>query len=121
MITNLDPASEHFLSAVGRTQRRLSEANLGVASGKRITVASDAPDEVSVLLQLKADQQFNARVRSNLAMAKTDADAADRALDASIKLMDRALMLPNQAGNSTLDTGGRHSIAQEIQVLQEQM
>src|SRR6185503_16176719 len=109
MISNLDSSSEYFLSAIERTQRRLSAANLKVASGKRINSAADAPDEIPALLQLKADVQHNTRVRTNLAMAKTDVDAADKALDSSIKLMDRALQLAIEAGNGAIDAGGRLS------------
>jgi len=121
MITNLDAGSEFFLAAIERMQRRLAAANQQAASGKRIAVASDAPDEVSPLLQLRADQQHNAQIQANLAVAKTDADAADNALDASIKLMDRAIVLGAQAGNPLVDAAGRLSMAQEIQALQEQM
>ena len=39
MITNLDPASELFLSNVNRIQQRLADANRQVASGKKIVAA----------------------------------------------------------------------------------
>src|SRR5689334_7631313 len=121
MITNLDAGSEIFLAAVERMQRRLATANQQTASGKRVTVASDAPDEVSGILQLRADQQHNTQIQANLSLAKTDADAADGALDASIKLMDRAVVLGTQAGNPLVGAAGRLSMAHEIQALQEQM
>jgi|ERR1051326_4824185 flagellar hook-associated protein 3 FlgL len=121
MITNLDAGSEAFLAAVARMQRRLAGANQQAASGKRVTVASDAPDEVSELLQLKADQRHNTQIQANLALAKTDADAADQAIGASLKLIDRALVLGTQSGNPLVDAAGRQSLAREVQSLQEQM
>src|SRR5690242_9140139 len=106
MITNLDATAEHFLAAVERTQNRLSVANRQVASGKRILSASDAPDEIAALLQLKTDQRHNTQVQANLAIAKTNAIAADLALDASVKLADRARILATQAGGPLLDAAG---------------
>ncbi len=121
MINNLDSASEHFLAAIERQHMRLNNANQRVASGRRILVASDAPDEISPLLQLKTDLRHNAQIQSNLALANTHAIAADQALDSSIKLMDRARLLATQAGDPMIDDAGRASIAQEIQAIQEQM
>src|SRR5436190_21761901 len=121
MISGLDSSSELFLTSIARMQRRMGDATLQVSSGKRVTVASDAPDEVSALLRLKADQRHTARLESNLGMAKTDADTADETLGASIRLMDRALQLAAQGANQTLDADKRLSLAHEVESLQAQM
>jgi flagellar hook-associated protein 3 FlgL len=121
MISNLTPSAEAFLANMERVQRRVEEANRQVTSGKRVNVASDAPDEVDTILQLRADQTRNTQIQSNLALAKTDADAADSALAAAAKIMDRARTLGAQGANFTLNATGRQSIADEIQSLQEQM
>jgi flagellar hook-associated protein 3 FlgL len=121
MISNLDPASEFFLFNVNRIQQRLAEANRQVASGKKIVQPSDAPDQIESLLQLRADRQRNAQIRSNLGLALTEARSADGALGSAIKLMDRARVLATQGANSVLDSNGRDSLAQETQSLLEQM
>ena len=121
MITSLDSGSEHFLSAIDRVQKRIAGANLQIASGKRVNAASDAPDQISMLLPLKAAQRHNIQIQSNLNLAKAATNGADDALNASIKLMDRALMLAAQAGNPAVDAAGRRIIAQEIQGLEDQM
>jgi len=121
MLTNLDASSELFLTDIARIQRRLAEAGRQVSSGKKMAVASDQPDEIAPLLQLRAEKQRNQQIQSNLALAKTDAQAADNALNAAIKLMDRALTLGTQGANSVLDTAGRQSLASEVRSLQEQM
>lgn len=121
MIGNIDAASELFLADMGRVQQRLAEANRQVSSGKKIAVAADAPDQVSSLLQLRADLQQNAQVQSNLALAGTDAAAADNAMTTAIKLMDRALVLASEGANSTQSGQTRASIAQEIEALHQQM
>ena len=121
MVSNLDPASELFLSNINRIQQRLAEANRQVASGKKIQQPSDAPDQIDALLQLRADRQRNAQIRSNLGLAMTDAQSADGALTSAIKLMDRARVLATQGASSVLDTNGRRSLADETQSLLDQM
>jgi len=121
MVTNLDPASEIFLANVNRIQQRLADANRQVASGKRIVQASDAPDQIDGLLQLRADRQRNTQIRSNLGLALTDVQSADGALTSAIKLMDRAHVLATQGANTVLDTNGRRSLADETQSLLDQM
>jgi flagellar hook-associated protein 3 FlgL len=121
MISNLDPASDLFLSNVNRIQQRVAEANRQVASGKRIVQPSDAPDQIDSLLQLRADRQRNTQIRSNLGLALTDVQSADGALTSAIKLMDRARVLATQGASSVLDTSGRRSLADETQSLLDQM
>lgn len=121
MINNLDPASELFLSNVDRIQERLAKANLQAASGKRVVHASDAPDQIDSILQLRADRQHNQQIQSNLAMARTDVQTADAALTAAIKLMDRARVLASQAASTVLDADSRKSLAGEADALLDQM
>src|SRR5438270_13829182 len=121
MISNLDASSELFLTNVSRIQGRIAEANRQISSGKKIGQPSDAPDQIDSLLQLRANLQHNTQIQSNLGLALTDAQAADQALGSAISLMDRARVLASQGANSTMDTAGRQSLAQETQSLLDEM
>jgi flagellar hook-associated protein 3 FlgL len=121
MITNLNPSGEAFLANITRVQRRVEEATRQASSGLRVNTASDAPDEVDAIMQLRTDTVHNTQISSNLSLAKTDADAADSALTSATKLLDRARQLGAQGANFTLDAGGRQSLAAEVEALQEQM
>jgi flagellar hook-associated protein 3 FlgL len=121
VISILDARSELFLADIGRAQDRLATANRQVSSGKSVSLPSDAPDQISILLQLRAAQNHNAQIQANLSLAQTMAQAADNALASSIKLMDRALVLASQGANSTMTAEDRQSIAQEVESLLEQM
>ena len=121
MISSLDPASELLLANTTRIQRRITSATMQVSSGKRIAAGSDAPDQISPLLQLRTAQQHNQQIQSNLVLAKSNADAADGALTSAIQLMDSALTTANQGTNITLDATGRQNLAQQVQALQQQM
>ncbi|HEY1241660.1 MAG TPA: flagellin [Bryobacteraceae bacterium] len=121
MITNLDPASQLFLSDLERAQQRVSEAQRQISSGKRVNVASDDPDIVSDLLRLRSAMERNTQIQSNLATAQAAASVADNTLSASIQLLDCALTLAAQGVTATQTAAGRQSIAGDIQSLQEQL
>jgi flagellar hook-associated protein 3 FlgL len=121
MMTNLNPSSEIFLANMERVQRQVSVAEQQASSGKRVNVASDAPDQIDAILQLRANLAQNTQITSNLGLATTDANTADSALSSATMLMDRATTLGAQGANSTIDASGRQSIALEVQSLQDQM
>jgi flagellar hook-associated protein 3 FlgL len=121
MISNLSPSAEAFMANVDRVQRGVQEAVRQTSSGKRVNVASDAPGEISTILQLHSAEVRNSQIQANLGVAQADADAADGALSSATKLMDRATVLAAQGANFTLDATGRQNIAGEVQSLLEQM
>jgi flagellar hook-associated protein 3 FlgL len=121
MITNLDPTSELFLANVDRIQERIASASREVSSGRKVAEPSDAPDQIDTLLQLRADQQRNRQIQSNLGLALTHVQAADGALTSAIKLTDRARVLATQGANNTATTEGRQAMAAEVQSLLDQM
>jgi flagellar hook-associated protein 3 FlgL len=121
MVTNLSPSSEAFMANIDRVQRKVEDASRQVSSGKRVNVASDAPNEIDTILQLHTDEVRNAQIQENLGVAQADADAADGALTSATQLMDRATVLAAQGANFTLDATGRQNIAGEVQSLLEQM
>jgi flagellar hook-associated protein 3 FlgL len=121
MNTTLNPSSALFLSNLSRIEQRVADANAQISSGKKISVASDEPDQISTLLQLRSDQQRNQQIKSNLVLAQTDAQAADNALSSSISLLDRATTLAAEGATATQTAAGRASIAPEVQALLEQM
>jgi len=121
MISNLSPTSEAFLSNIDRVQRRVADAGRQATSGKRVNVASDAPAQIDSILQLRTDGVHNDQIRENLAVAKSDADAADSALTSASKIMDRARVLAAQGATATSDAPGREASAGEVQSLMDQM
>jgi len=121
VISNLSPSSQAFLANVERVQRRVDTAGRQASSGKRINVASDAPGQIDTILQLHTDSVLNNQIQENLAVAQSDADAADSALTSAAKIMDRARVLAAQGANFTLDEAGRLGIAGEMDSLLAQM
>lgn len=121
MITNVNPQSALFLNGINQIQNEISQASNQVSSGLQITVASDSPDQIGTLLQLRANLAQNSQVQSNLSLALTDAQAADNALSSSIQLMDTATTLATQGATATSDATTRASLAQQVQSILQQM
>jgi flagellar hook-associated protein 3 FlgL len=121
MISNLDPGAELFLANLNQVQERLSKATAELSSGKKISDAADAPDQISPLLELRAERQRNTQIQQNLSVAKSDADTGDNALASAIQLMDSATTLASEGTNFTQTAETRQSLAEQVQSIQEQM
>ncbi len=111
MITNVSPQNSLFLIGLDRIQHTISVADNEVSTGLRITTASDSPDQIGNLLQLRANQLQNKQVQANLTLAQTNAQAADDALSSSIQLMDTATTLATQGASDTSTAASRASLA----------
>jgi len=120
-MTSLDGPSQLFLANVDRIESRLQTVSQQLSSGLRITQASDDPDEIAPLLQLRADAASNTQITSNLGMAQTDAKAADTALGSAIQLMDQASTLGAQGAGSTTGASTRQSLASQVESVLDQM
>jgi flagellar hook-associated protein 3 FlgL len=121
MISPLDAQSRQFLASINRVQQQLATANQQVTSGLRVNVASDSPDVVTELLQLRTSLQRNTQITNNLGMAKTDADVAEGALSSAAQLLDAALSLAAQGATATTDATGRQELAGQVEGILEQM
>lgn len=121
MTTNLNPAMQSFLVNVGRVQQQLNQASAEISSGKRVNQASDAPDQIESLLQLRANQQHNQQIQSNLTVATANAQTADNAISSSIRLMDQALQLGMEGANSLSNGIDMKSLSQQVGAILEEM
>src|SRR6516165_9811388 len=121
MITNLSPQAHSFLADMDRVQQMVSDASRQVSSGLRVSQASDDPDVISRLLQLRAALQKNTQVTSNLGQAQTDANVSESALSSATQLMDQAVSLASQGATATTDTTGRQTLASQVEAILEQM
>lgn len=121
MISNIDPQTAIFLNGINRTQNAIAQASDQVSSGLQITQASDSPDQIGYLLQLRANQLHNTQIQSNLTLAQTNAQAADNALSSSIELIETASSLATQGATTTATATTRASLSEQVQSIQQQM
>src|SRR5580658_6602730 len=121
MISSLNPSDQIFLTGVNQIQQQISTASQQLTSGLKVTAASDAPDQIDDLLQLRADQAQNTQIQSNLGMEQTNAQAADGALGSAIQLMDSATQLVCDGATTTETATSLQSLAQQVASVQTEM
>src|SRR3974377_552557 len=107
MIPSISPSMNSFLNDLSRLQSRINTATARLTSGYRISQPSDAPDQISPLLQLQAILSHNQAVSANLTRVQTDISSADQAVSTGIQLLDQLRSLAAQAATSTATAATR--------------
>lgn len=121
MIPSLSASSNLFLVELSRVQTTIDTTTQQVTSGYRINQPSDAPDQISPLLQLQANLNQNRAISQNLTVLQPEVASADQAIGSAIQLLDQALSAGAQGANGTATSQSRAILAQQVQSLQQQM
>ena len=121
MISSLDPSGERFLLDVGRIQTAITRASQQVSSGLRVATPSDAPDQISGILQVHAGLERNAQILANLSRVQSETSTASDTLATATKILDRVRVLTSQGAGSYQTAETRTSLATEVQGLLEQL
>ena len=121
MISSIDKSGDQFLFNLDRLQQQFARTESQLSSGKRVTTAADAPDQVVQLLTLRSEYSLNTQRQKNLQVLQTDTDAADRGLTSALQLIDQALSLGTQGASSFSNASSRATLAQQVQAVQQQI
>ncbi len=121
MIRSLDAATNRFLDNLRGLNSRLERAQQQVASGRRVSTPSDAPDSIVSLVSAKADLSRLAQIQANLSRFRTEVDGAEGVLQQAVKLFDRVRTLGMTGASSIQTAVTRQGIADELQSLLERM
>jgi flagellar hook-associated protein 3 FlgL len=121
MIQSVDPNAQLFLADLSRVQSQINSAERQVSSGLKISTASDAPDQLSDALRVRADLARNVQISKNLATVKPEVDSAESALATATQLLDQATTLALQGANGTQTATSRQAIAQQVTGILQQM
>lgn len=121
MVQGLDASSKQFLTMLSSIQRRIERAQTQLSSGKRITSASDDPDQVSPLLQTRADLRRAERAERNLTLVQGEVDAGESAVSQAVTLVERAQVLAATGASDTQTAEARLTYASEVDSLLERM
>jgi flagellar hook-associated protein 3 FlgL len=121
MISSVDPSAAQFLADMALIQNRADRAQRQLSSGLKFTNASDAPDQVGDILQLRADLNRNSQVSSNLSSVKTTVDTAEQTLETVVTIVERAGVLAAQGATGAQTAQSRLAIAQEVRSIHQQL
>jgi len=121
MIRGLDSDSTYFLENLRWINARMERAQREVASGKRLSAASDDPDSVSTLLEARASLARLEQNQKNLGRVKTEVDGAESSLQAAVRLFDRVRTLGMTGANGIQTAQTREGLAGEIGSILDRM
>jgi flagellar hook-associated protein 3 FlgL len=121
MIPNLNAQSQQFLADINNVQQQINTATNQVSSGLAVQQASDDPDVVSELLQLRTDLAMNSQVTNNLSAATNNADVAETSLSQAAQLMNTAITLAAQGATATSTAASNQELAGQVQDILGQM
>jgi flagellar hook-associated protein 3 FlgL len=100
MIASINPNSAMFLSNLQQIENRMSTADQQLSSGLRVSVASDDPDEISSILQLRAQIGGVQQTQENLSDVTPQVDAGENAIQQAIQALDSATTAGTEAASS---------------------
>jgi flagellar hook-associated protein 3 FlgL len=121
MISGINPEGQNFLNALNLVQTQLNTAQAQIASGLSVNQPSDAPDELSPILQLHAQISQNQTLQTNLNSSLTTINAAESALSNSVTLLQNASSIATQATGLSETADTRNMLAQNVAGLMQQM
>ncbi|HYP06938.1 MAG TPA: flagellin [Bryobacteraceae bacterium] len=117
MINRLDAQSIQFLANLQRIQERSQRAERQIASGIRLEKASDAPEQVIEILQLRTRVELNVQTQTNLARVNAQVNAAESAVREAVSIVERVRVLGAQA--ATHDAASRLTMGQQVKHLHD--
>jgi flagellar hook-associated protein 3 FlgL len=120
MIQYSDPMGEGFLANLASLQRRLTRVSTQVSSGVRVSRPSDAPEDVVDIVRLRSEIAQAKQTTKNLNQVKTQAEAADNALQSAIQLVEKAITDASQAAGTTGEPR-RPTLATAVEAIQQQL
>jgi flagellar hook-associated protein 3 FlgL len=121
MINLLDAQAQQFLTAVNNTQQQINTATEQVSSGLQVQVASDDPDVVSELLQLRTNMQMNTQITTNLSSATTDTNVAESSLTQANSLLETAISIAAEGATGTATAATRQELGGQVEAILQQM
>jgi flagellar hook-associated protein 3 FlgL len=121
MIPGINPSADQFLADINRLQTRSERAQRQLASGLRVTQASDDPDAVGNILETRARLARAEQTGRNLDRVKAEVDGAEAALSSAIESLEKIRVLGAQGANFSMTAAGRRGLAVEVQNLLERL
>lgn len=121
MDIRLSPSTQQFIERLADTTRRMERAQNQISSGKKLTVVSDDPDQVSTLLQTRAELGGCQQVLKNLGRMKAEVDTAEQALTSADQLIQDARNAAAQGATTTVTQDTRNILAGQVQSMMEHL
>jgi flagellar hook-associated protein 3 FlgL len=110
-----------MLTELRQLNATMNQAQQQLASGKKVTVASDAPADVQSIVQNQSDLARVQQSEANLNTLNSEVGMASTVLENAAQLMDSARSIGAQGASDTSDASTRQLLASQIQDIETQM
>jgi len=121
MTPGISPTSEIFLSNLQQIENRISTAEEQLSSGLRVNQASDDPDQISDILQLRAQIAGVQQTQENLSTVTPQVDSAETAIQQAIQILDTATSLATEASGSTSTAAQQADMVPQVEGILQQL
>jgi len=115
MTPAINPNSALFLNNLQQIENRIQQAEQQISSGLRVSQASDAPDQISGILQLRAQISSVQQTQENMSTVGPQVSSGENAIQQAIQVLDTMSSLATEAASSTVTTDQHQQIAQQVQ------
>ncbi|HTR26010.1 MAG TPA: flagellar hook-associated protein FlgL [Terriglobales bacterium] len=110
-----------LLAALNQSKLITQEAEMQIATGRRVNVPSDDPTAASLLVQNNDQATFNAGYLQSLGALQGQLSTADSTLGSVVTALQQAETLGIEGANGTLSDADRAAITMELQGIQSQV
>jgi flagellar hook-associated protein 3 FlgL len=121
MISTITSSTDRFLATLARLNSRMNTLQQQIGTGKKVAAPSDAPDQISDILTMRATQARLDQINANVSRVKSETDTAESTLNSVISVFDRLRVVAQQGANGTQTAATRATLADEVASLMERM
>jgi flagellar hook-associated protein 3 FlgL len=121
MISVLNSQYQQFVDDLNQVSTTLSNAQLEVSTGLKMRNVSDAPDQVSELLQARANLSSSQQISTNLVNVKSEVDTGEQSIGSAVTLFDQVQTIAAEGATGTQTAASRAGLAQNLQSILQQM
>ena len=121
MSPSITPNNQIFLANLQLTENRISIDEREMSSGLRVSVASDDPDQISGILQLRAQIAGVQQTQNNLSSVSAVVNSGEEAIQQAIQVLDTATSLATEASGSTSSASQRLDAVPQVQGILQQL
>lgn len=109
------------VSSLYSSQQNQNTALQQLSTGKRVNAPSDDPSAAALNVGVQDQLSSNDQYTKNATGVVDELQTADSALSSTTTLLNQAISLGVEGGNSTLTTAQRQTLAQQVQSIQSQV
>jgi flagellar hook-associated protein 3 FlgL len=121
MISSLNPAAQQFLNNLSLIDQQLQQAQTELTTGLSVNQVSDAPDEVSAILQTRASLSATTQINGDLGETTTEVNTGEQSLESAVTLFDQVQTLGAEGDTGTATAASQANMGQQVNSILQQM